>query len=113
VTAAREPSPVSVLMVAIGGYGYYYLRTLLDEVGRSRAVLAGVVDPEARQSRAWPDVKALGVPVCDEVSLYFAAGNRADLAVIVSPIQYHVPQACAALAAALTVNVPSPRIPRM
>jgi len=108
VTAAREPSPVSVLMVAIGGYGYYYLRTLLDEVGRSRAVLAGVVDPEARQSRAWPDVKALGVPVCDEVSLYFAAGNRADLAVIVSPIQYHVPQACAALAAGAHVLCDKP-----
>ncbi len=98
MTAPCEAAPVSVLMVAIGGYGYYYLRTLLDEVAPERAVLAGVVDPEAHESRAWPDVQALRVPVCHDVADYFGAGHRADLAVIVSPIQHHVPQACAALA---------------
>lgn len=30
--SALPGGPVRVLMVAIGGYGYYYLRTLLDEV---------------------------------------------------------------------------------
>ena len=45
--------PVRVLMVAIGGYGYYYLQTLLEQVPAERAILAGVVDPEARASRAW------------------------------------------------------------
>ena len=52
MTSAPGSAPVSVLMVAIGGYGYYYLRTLLDEVDPARAVLAGVVDPDAWRSRA-------------------------------------------------------------
>jgi predicted dehydrogenase len=90
-------SPVRVLVVAIGGYGYYYLQTLLEQVPPDRATLAGVVDPEARRSRAWPWVEARGVPVFDEVDDFYAAGHRADLAVIVSPIQHHVPQSCAAL----------------
>jgi predicted dehydrogenase len=108
MTRARVPAPVSVLVVAIGGYGYYYLRTLLDEVDPARAVLAGVVDPEARQSRAWPEVEARGVPVCSAVDEYFAAGHHADLAVVVSPIQHHVPQSSAALAAGAHVLCDKP-----
>jgi predicted dehydrogenase len=89
--------PVRVLMVAIGGYGYHYLQALLNQVSRTEAVLAGVVDPEARISQAWPQVERLGVPVAPTVDGFYAAGHRADLAVIASPIQHHVPQACSAL----------------
>jgi hypothetical protein len=42
--------PVAVLMVAIGGYGYHYLKVLLDEVPAGLAHLAGVVDPLAQSS---------------------------------------------------------------
>ncbi len=96
MTIAKK-GPVRVLMVAIGGYGYYYLQTLLEQVPAERAVLAGVVDPEARASRGWPWVEARGVPVFHEVAAFYAAGHEADLAVVVSPIHYHVPQSCAAL----------------
>jgi predicted dehydrogenase len=89
--------PVRVLIVAIGGYGHYYLQTLLDEIPPEQAVLAGIVDPEARRARAWPQVEALGVPVCGGVEDFYAAGGEADLAVIASPIHHHVPQSCAAL----------------
>jgi len=92
-----DAGPVKVLMVAIGGYGYYYLRALLDEVPASSATLAGVVDPEARASAAWPAVDALGVPVVNTVEAFFDAGRRADLTVVVSPIHFHVPQTAAAL----------------
>jgi len=84
-------------MVAIGGYGYYYLRALLDEVPAASAALAGVVDPEAWASAAWPAVNALGVPVVDTVEAFFDAGHSADLTVVVSPIHFHVPQTAAAL----------------
>jgi predicted dehydrogenase len=104
--AAR--TPVRVLMVAIGGYGYYYLRTLLDEVPRATAVLSGVVDPAARASRAWPDVEASGVPVTDTVEDFFARGGTADLAVIVSPLHLHVPQSIAALEAGAAVLCDKP-----
>ena len=92
-----DPTPVRVLMVAIGGYGYHYLQALLDEVPAGRAALSGVVDPFARQSAAWPRVSSLGVPVLGEVEEYFAAGHQADLTVVSSPIHFHVPQSLAAL----------------
>jgi len=96
-TSPARSVPVSVLLVAIGGYGYYYLQALLEQVAHGRARLAGVVDPEARQSRAWPTVEQLGVPVYDSVEAFYLAGHRADLAVIVSPPQHHVTQCCTAL----------------
>ena len=90
--------PVAVLMVAIGGYGYHYLKVLLDEVPAGLAQLAGVVDPFARSSPAWPRVAASGVPVADTVDAFFEAGHRADLTVVASPIHFHVPQSATALA---------------
>ncbi len=47
MTDERAATPVRVLMVAIGGYGYHYLHALLDEVPAGLATLAGVVDPFA------------------------------------------------------------------
>jgi predicted dehydrogenase len=96
-TQAADARPVQVLMVAIGGYGYHYLQALLNDTHASRARLAGVVDPAARESAAWPSVAALGVPVVDDVAAFFAAGHRADLTVVASPIHFHVPQSVAAL----------------
>ena len=94
---ARPGEPVRVLISAIGGYGHYYLQTLMEQVPPDRATLAGVVDPEARQARAWPWVESRGVPVFDDMAGFYSAGYEADLAVIVSPIQFHVPQSCTAL----------------
>jgi len=93
----RRDDPVRVLISAIGGYGHYYLQTLLEQVPPDRATLSGVVDPQARQARAWPFVESRGVPVFDDMAGFYAAGHEADLAVIVSPIQHHVPQSCTAL----------------
>lgn len=90
--------PVAVLMVAIGGYGYHYLNVLLDEVPAGLAHLAGVVDPFAQSSPAWPRVAASGVPVADTVGAFFEAGHRADLTVVASPIHFHAPQSMTALA---------------
>jgi predicted dehydrogenase len=89
--------PVAVLMVAIGGYGYHYLKALLDEVPAGRAQLAGVVDPFASASAAWPRVSASEVPVADTVEAFFGAGHRAELTVVASPIHFHVAQSVTAL----------------
>ena len=85
-------------MVAIGGYGFHYLKTLLEELPPARCRLAGVVDPNAQQSMLWPVVNRLGVPVHDAMEAFYGAGHRADLAVISSPIHWHVPQSVVALA---------------
>jgi predicted dehydrogenase len=105
---AREPAPVRVLMAAIGGYGYHYLMALLDEVPAPHAALAGVVDPFARQSAAWPRVAGLGVPVVDDIEAFFAAGHSADLTVVSSPPHWHVPQSIAALDAGCHVLCDKP-----
>ena len=87
-----------MLMVAIGGYGYHYLKALLDEPQPSRCRIVGVVDPMARLSRLWPAVSLLRVPVCATIEEFYGEGRTADLAVIASPIHWHVPQAIVALA---------------
>jgi predicted dehydrogenase len=99
MSAERGTAPVRVLMAAIGGYGYHYVRALLNEVPAERATLAGVVDPSAEASAAWPAVRELGVPVVGEVEAFFAAGHHADLTVVSSPIHFHVVQSVAALGA--------------
>jgi predicted dehydrogenase len=87
----------SVLMVAIGGYGFHYLKTLLEQFHPSRCHIVGVVDPMAKQSRLWPVVSLLGVPVRPTIEEFYAEGHHADLAVISSPIHHHVPQSIVAL----------------
>jgi predicted dehydrogenase len=93
LTTARDP--VSVLMVAIGGYGQHYLNALVDLAPACR--LAGVVDPIANQSPVWPTVAAQRVPVHATIEEFYDAGHSADLAVIASPIHFHVPQSIVAL----------------
>ena len=90
-------APVTVLMVGIGGYGYYYLKTLLDRIPSRQAVLGAVVDPQAKATVHYPRLIQERIPIFDEVEDFYLAGMDADLAVIASPIQFHVPQSCVAL----------------
>jgi predicted dehydrogenase len=89
--------PIKVLIVAINGYGHYYLKTLLEEVDSERAVLAGVVDPEAERSPYFKQFKEFGIPVCNSINDFYLSGGKADLAVIASPPHFHVPQSILAL----------------
>jgi len=85
-------------MVAIGGYGFHYLKALLEEQEPPHSRLVGVVDPIAESSLLWPVVSHLGIPICSSMEEFYGAGHEADLAVIASPIHWHVPQSLAALA---------------
>jgi predicted dehydrogenase len=89
--------PVKVLMVAINGYGHYYLKTMLEETDCEKAVLVGVIDPEADRSKYHHAFKEFGIPVCDMMSDFYLSGGKADLAVISSPPHFHVPQSMLAL----------------
>jgi predicted dehydrogenase len=88
---------IKVLIVAINGYGHYYLKTLLEEVDCERAVLVGVVDPEAERSSYFKSFKEFGIPVCTRMNDFYLSGGKADLAVISSPPHFHVPQSILAL----------------
>ena len=89
--------PVRVLMSAINGYGHYYLKTLLEEVSEDKAVLVGVIDPEAEKSEYINLIRERNIPVFDTIEEYFRHSHKADLTVISSPPQYHVEQALIAL----------------
>ncbi len=67
-TSRRDEQPTvapgRVLMVAIGGYGYYYLQTCWNRCRQTARALRASSIREARQSGAWDQVCRLGVPVC-------------------------------------------------
>ena len=84
-------------MVAIGGYGFYYLKALWEEMNPAEVQIVGIVDPASERSGHFAKIQQQGIPVFDTMESFYAAGHYADLAVISSPIHYHVPQSCVAL----------------
>lgn len=97
LNSERMKDPVKILVVAINGYGHYYLKTLLEETDCEEAVLVGVVDPEAERSKYIHAFREFGIPVCSRMNDFYLAGGRADLAVIASPPHFHAPQSILAL----------------
>jgi predicted dehydrogenase len=97
IKADDMKGPVKVLIVAINGYGHYYLKTLLEETACENAVLAGVIDPEAERSKYFIAFKEFAIPVCKRMNDFYLSGGKADLAVIASPPHFHVSQSILAL----------------
>lgn len=88
---------VSIVLVAIGGYGGIYVNKLLFN-DRNDIKVVGIVDPMAEKAAVWPKIKSLGIPVYDDIEEFYNE-KSADLAIISSPIQYHCPQTIRALQA--------------
>ncbi len=101
-------TPVRILASAISGYGYYYLQTLFEEIPETRARLVGVIDPTPEKSDFYPKILSRGIPVYPDIRQFFMDGHKADLTVISSPIQCHVPQAISALQNGSNVLVDKP-----
>ena len=81
-----------VLLVGCGGYGAGYVEEFLRRGEELGAVLAGIVDPYAEQSRVWSLIRENRIPVFREISEYYR-GDRADIAVVSTPIPLHRRQA--------------------
>jgi len=92
-----KPPPVSVVMVGISGMGLHYLMTLLEEFSPGEIELRAAVDPFPEKSERYPELKEKGIPVFDSLSEFYGSGQTAELIVISSPTQHHVPQSCEAL----------------
>jgi len=90
-------SPVSVVLVGIGGMGAAYVRELLEAKEPEAFRIAGAVDPEPARCPGLAELEALGVPLFAKLEDFYAA-RKADLAVISSPIQFHEAQTRTALA---------------
>jgi predicted dehydrogenase len=89
--------PVSLVMVGVGGMGAAYLEALLARTDEGLFRIVGAVDPQPNRCRQYLEMRALGVPCF--VSLQdFYRNRKADLAVLSTPIQAHMPQTLFALA---------------
>ena len=100
--------PIRTLFSAISGYGFYYLKALLEEIPEEQAVICGVIDPEPEKSGHFPLIVSRGIPIYPDIESFFRDGNTADLTVISSPLQYHVPQSIVALKNGSNVLVDKP-----
>jgi predicted dehydrogenase len=92
----NDSNPVSVVLVAVGGYGLTYVNALLDQAQPLRARVVGVVDPFADGCKRIAEIRQRGIPIHADLESFYA-GQQAELAVISSPIHLHSPQTCAAL----------------
>jgi predicted dehydrogenase len=87
---------MSVLLVAIGGYGGLYATAMLDNAEKHNAEIVGIVDPRPEGYRRYDEIVKAGIPIYETIEEFYQ-NNRADLAVISSPIHFHSRQACMAL----------------
>jgi predicted dehydrogenase len=93
----KTKKPVSIVMVAMGGYGYYYLKTIFEEFSPGSVSVGGVVDPAPQDSEMAGILQERSIPVYASVPDFYASGAAAELAVITSPIHFHDEQCCEAL----------------
>jgi predicted dehydrogenase len=98
---------VSVVLVGLGGYGEVYLDPLLDDPRGTGCRIVGGVDPRPEGCRRLADLEARGVPIYARLEDFYRE-QRADLAVISSPIHLHADHTCGALAAGSHVVLEKP-----
>lgn len=98
-----------IVLVGIGGYGKTFVNALLDNRERRDFRITGVVSSSLGAGHPrLGDLQALGVPLHRTLESFAAAGGRADLAVISSPIHLHAAQTCLALSLGMNVMCEKP-----
>ncbi len=88
--------PVSIVLVGIGGMGSVYLAALLQNREDGRFRLAGTVDPHPERCPQRERLLASGVPIFATLEEFYSR-DKAELAIIASPIHFHSAQTCLAL----------------
>jgi predicted dehydrogenase len=91
-----DASPVSIVLVGIGGMGAVYVDELLDHAAGEDFTIVGAVDPAPDRCPRLADLRAAGVAIFPDLAEFYDA-RRADLAVISSPHHFHSLQTIAAL----------------
>jgi predicted dehydrogenase len=91
-----KAEPVSLVMIGVGGMGAVYLQALLERQDEGLFRITGAVDPQPNRCKQYVEMRAMGVPCF--ISLQdFYRNRKADLAILSSPIQIHMPQTTFAL----------------
>jgi predicted dehydrogenase len=81
---------VTVAMVALGGYGNFYLEAILDEGEVHGIRLVAGVDPNPVRCRYLDRLEAANVPIFPDLESFYRV-MTADLVVIAAPIPLHLP----------------------
>lgn len=89
-------SPVSIVLVGIGGMGSVYLNALLKSRESGAFRIEGAVDPYPEKCPHLGELRTFNIPVFERLEEFYSE-HRADLAIISSPIHFHCPQTCLAL----------------
>lgn len=88
--------PITIVLIGIGGYGNFYVRSLLDNKGVCNFKIAGAVDPYPEGCQRLHELKELNTPIFSSMEEFYSKGD-VDLAIISTPIQYHTEQICYSL----------------
>ncbi len=89
--------PATLVMIGVGGMGAVYLEALLERKDEGLFRIAGAVDPQPNRCKQYVEMRAMGVPCFVSLQDFYRV-RKADLAVVSSPIQVHMPQTTFALA---------------
>ncbi len=98
---------VSVALVGAGGYGDFYLRTLLAEAATQHVQFVGVIDPTIGGSAIESTLRAARIPRYPDLASFWQTAS-AQLVVIAAPIHFHAPYTCDALAHGASVLCEKP-----
>lgn len=99
---------VSLVLVGIGGYGATYLKELYTNSYKEKGIeISGAVDPYPENSDYYEDLKNDGVEFYKTLEDFYDK-NKADLAIISSPIQFHSRQSIIALSKGTNVLCEKP-----
>jgi len=90
-------TPIKVLLAGTGGYGQYYLRTLLEEFPEGKVEVVGVVDPFCNKTPLYHEIRDRCIKDYPTIRKFYEEVDHCDLAVISSPIHFHVPHAIYAM----------------
>ena len=85
-----------VMLSGAGGFGETYVRLLCALEDQGCIAWVGVVDPYASRSKRYESIRERGIAVFERIEDFYAH-QRADLAVICSPIAMHGHQAICAM----------------
>lgn len=89
-------SDVKVALVALGGYGNFYLEHLFAGYQTGYKLVAGI-DPNPVRCRYLDQFEARNIPIYPNLDAFYAE-DSADLVIIAAPIHLHAPFTCTALA---------------
>lgn len=87
---------ISILLVGVGGYGGLIAAEVLENAKNHGAQVVGVVEPFLDNSPVKDTVTKNNIPVFKDISDFYK-GNKADIAIISTPIHLHREQCILAM----------------